>query len=105
MATTAVIATGGGSKDALLRQIQADMFNSPVHINSGDEISCMGAAIVAAVGTGYYNSYQSACSAIVRFFPRVIEPIPRNVERYNALFEEFNDTYERNQRVMDRSIL
>lgn len=95
--TSSVIATGGGSKDRLLVQIQADMYNLPVYINRGKEISCMGAAISAAVGSGWYKSYDEACAAIVRFDPNVIEPIEKNARIYNEILPEFDAIYEQNK--------
>ena len=94
--TKSIIATGGGSKDPLLLRIQADMFNLPVHINLGQEISCMGAAISAAVGSRYYHSYEEACDAIVRFSDQIIEPDPVNARIYEDIFPDFDRVYEQN---------
>jgi len=93
---SSVIATGGGSKDPLLLRIQADMYDLPVRLNAGKEISCMGAAISAAVGSGYYNSYEEACDAIVKFKPEIIEPDPKNVAVYREILPEFTAIYESN---------
>jgi len=95
--TTSIIATGGGSKDKLLVQMQADMYNKDIYINIGREISCMGAAIAAAVGTGYFASYDEACAEIVKFSPHVINPIPRNVEIYDEIFNKYDELYENNK--------
>lgn len=93
---TSIIATGGGSKDQMLVRIQADMYDLPVHFNLGKEISCMGAAISAAVGSGYYKDYEEACDAIVRFSSEVIEPDPRNAALYSELLPVFEQVYEQN---------
>ena len=95
--TKSIIATGGGSKDPLLVRIQADMFNLPVHINLGKEISCMGAAISATVGSGYYKNYEEACAAIVRFSDEIIEPNPINARIYEDIFPDFDHIYEQNK--------
>lgn len=97
LSPTSVIATGGGSKDELLVRIQADMYNLPVYFNLGKEISCMGAAISAAVGSGYYKDYREASEAIVRFSSKVIEPNPANVALYNELVPELDMIYESNR--------
>lgn len=94
---SSIIATGGGSKDRLLVQIQADMYNLPVYINRGREISCMGAAISAAVGSGFYRSYTEACDAIVRFSPKVVTPNPKNAAIYDDMLPEFRQLYEHNK--------
>lgn len=94
--TRSIIATGGGSLDPMLLRIQADMYQLPVYVNLGKEISCMGAAISAAVGSGYYGNYEEACDAIVRFAPEVIEPIPENAMIYAENAEKFDQIYEQN---------
>lgn len=95
--TSSIIATGGGSKDSMLVQIQADMYNLPVYINMGKEISCMGAAISAAVGSGWYKNYEEASDAIVRFSPHVIEPNAANARLYEEMLPEFGLLYEQNK--------
>lgn len=93
---SSIIATGGGSKDPLLLRIQADMYDLPVRLNAGKEISCMGAAISASVGSGYYSTYEEACSAIVKFKPDIIEPDPGNAAIYREILPEFTAIYESN---------
>lgn len=56
----------------------------------------MGAAISAAVGSGYYKDYEEACDAIVRFSSEVIEPDPRNAALYSELLPVFEQVYEQN---------
>lgn len=98
---TSIIATGGGSKDEMLVRIQADMYNLPVHFNLGKEISCMGAAISAAVGSGYYRDYEEACEAIVRFSSEVVEPNPKNAALYSELLPKFEQVYEYNKQFFE----
>jgi L-xylulokinase len=54
-------------------QLIADVFQTPVDIPSGSELGALGAAICAAVAAGCYDSYESACRAMVRF-TRSFEP-------------------------------
>jgi xylulokinase len=56
---------GGGSRSALWRQIQADVYGQPVDITA-DEGAAYGAAILAAVGTGLWPTVDAACDALVR---------------------------------------
>lgn len=58
--------TGGGARSALWRQIQADVFARPVRAVRGSEGPAMGAALLAAVGTGAYASVAEAVGAAVR---------------------------------------
>ena len=83
-----VRAMGGGAKSPLWRQMQADIFNASVLTMNIDEAPAAGAAIMAAVGSGYYGSIEEACDAIVK--PKsVTEPIAANV----AIYDEFYQTY------------
>nr|HQU83669.1 xylulokinase [Pyrinomonadaceae bacterium] len=47
---------GGGAKSKLWRQIQADVYNKNVEIIEADEGAAFGAAILAGVGAGAWNS-------------------------------------------------
>jgi len=58
--------TGGGARSGLWRQIQADVFARPVRGMRGSEGPAMGAAILAAVGSGAYATVPEACLALVR---------------------------------------
>ncbi|MEG0155569.1 MAG: xylulokinase [Lachnospiraceae bacterium] len=94
-----VIAAGGGAKSPVFLQIQADMFNQDIYRTLGDEEACMGAAIAASVGTGYYTSYQQACEHIVRFHEEVIHPIRENVECYQERFVTYKKLYQQNKEL------
>jgi xylulokinase len=68
--------------------MQADIFNASVLTMNIDEAPAAGAAIMAAVGSGFYGSIEEACDAIVK--PKsVTEPIAANV----AIYDEFYQTY------------
>src|SRR5262249_33569874 len=56
---------GGGSRSALWRQIQADVYGHPVD-TAADEGAAYGAAILAAVGIGHWPTVDAACDALVR---------------------------------------
>jgi len=59
-------ATGGGGRSPLWRQIQADMFGRAVVTVNAEEGPAYGAALLAAVGAGEYNSIEEACRATIR---------------------------------------
>lgn len=97
-----VIASGGGARGELFLQMQADMYNKPIRTTVEAEQSCIGAAITAAVGVGYFKSYAEGCDAIVRFNDRIIEPVRENVDRYNDYFEIYRELYPRNKDLFDK---
>ena len=92
-----IIAAGGGAKSPLFRQIQADMYDCPIYINQGKEQASIGAAMTAAVGSGYYKDYEEACARMVHLSPEVTEPIPENVKRYEEEFQRFKEIYFANK--------
>ena len=63
---TEIVASGGGAKSALWRQILADIFATRIVTVNATEGSAYGAAVLAAVGTGAYDSVEEACGAMIR---------------------------------------
>lgn len=92
-----IIAAGGGAKSPLFRQIQADMYDCPIYINQGKEQASIGAAMTAAVGSGFYKDYEEACARMVHLSPEATEPIPENVKRYEEEFQRFKEIYFANK--------
>jgi len=70
-----VRATGGGSKNAWWLQLMADLTGVPVEVVAQDEPGAFGAAILAGVGAGVYESVSKAVAELVgvsrRFEPDV----------------------------------
>src|SRR3984885_5207245 len=57
---------GGGTRSALWRQIQADVYGQHVETVSADEGAAYEAAILAGVGAKAWPSVDAACNAVVR---------------------------------------
>lgn len=89
-----LISSGGGAKGKAWKQIQADMLNMPVYTTNTEEEACLGAAILAAVGTGQYQDVYEACKEMVTVNDFVTEPIAQNVEYYRDHQELFDDLYD-----------
>ena len=85
--------SGGGSKSRLWRQIQADIFDASIATMSVEEGPACGAAIMAAVRSGYFSSVMEGCDAIVRV-KDTIEPIRENVEIYDEYFHLYRSLYK-----------
>lgn len=62
---------GGGARSPLWRQIQADAYAHEVEIVRAEEGAAFGAAILAGVGAGFWNSVEDACEAVVSVEVRV----------------------------------
>ena len=86
-----IIATGGGAKSPVWCQLQADITGLPVVIPAEKEAACLGAALVAAVADGKYESYQAAADACVsmekRYEPRPIAVYEKKYRQFCALYD------------------
>jgi len=84
---------GGGSQSGLWAQIQADVFGQAVETIQADEGAAFGAAILAGVGVGGWNSVDDACEICIRVNER-IEPDIRSVEMLNKNYRTYTRLYE-----------
>ena len=90
--------SGGGARSSLWRQILADVFGTEIVTVNVTQGAAYGAAMLAGVGTGVYDSVEGACDAVIRVEDR-IKPgpaaavyedyYPRYCALYPALKEEF----------------
>ena len=58
--------SGGGARNALWKQIQADVYGCDVHTLNSSEGPAFGVALLAQVGTGAFQSVPEACDATIR---------------------------------------
>ncbi len=83
---------GGGAKSRLWRQIQADVYGMPVEIIDGDEGAALGAAILAGVGAGVWNSVDEACGQAIRVI-ETIEPNAASVQKLEQNYGAYRLLY------------
>lgn len=83
---------GGGARSPLWRQIQADVYGHAVETIEADEGAAFGAAILAGVGAGAWNSVDEACGQVIRVSER-IEPDPNSAEALNKNYEAYKLLY------------
>jgi xylulokinase len=57
---------GGGARSPLWRQIQADVYGRAIEILAAEEGAAYGAALLAGVGSGLWQSVDEACTQAVR---------------------------------------
>jgi len=89
-----VIASGGGAKSRIWRQMQADVFNKEISMTQSIEQAAMGAAILAGVGVGIYKDVEDGCKKVVKLKEEKIKPIPENVDIYNQQFKTYHSLYQ-----------
>lgn len=83
---------GGGAKSPLWRQIIAAVMNVKLEIIESEEGPGYGAAILAAVGCGTFESVESACKKLVKVIDTV-EPDPVLVQKYEEKYQKFKQLY------------
>ncbi len=94
-----VFATNGGAKSALWRQIAADTLQLPILAFPHHPGSAMGAAIVAAMGSGGFP-YQPVLE-VLRTERVWHEPNPARKEVYDRGYFKYRALYERTKDLLD----
>ncbi|MCL2587814.1 MAG: xylulokinase [Oscillospiraceae bacterium] len=89
---TEMLATGGGGKSPLWRQMLADNYNCPVVTEQVGEGPALGVAILAGVGTGLYESVPAACKKLLRF-NEAQQPIAENTAAYTPYYALYKEVY------------
>lgn len=87
-----VISIGGGSKNRDWMQMQADIFQTEIIKLENDHGPALGAAIIAAMGTQWFNTFEACCKQFIRE-EDTFEPIDSNVRVYEQLFKVYQDIY------------
>ena len=84
---------GGASKSTLWPQLVADIANLPVRIPNVADLACVGAAVLAGVGSGIYSSAEEGYECL-KVEERVIVPNAQRAELYRPLFAEYKRVAE-----------
>ncbi len=88
-----ILMVGGGSNSPAWMQLFADVFNTRfVKANIGQDAASLGAAAVAAVGSGLWNDFLFVENIIEG--QEVKEPDRANVEAYKSLLPVYQQTWE-----------
>ncbi len=84
-------ASGGGTESALWRQILADVLEVELATVATTEGAAFGAALLGAVGAGWYPTVEAATAALVTATPQAAPGADR--ERYAAAHEVYRGLY------------
>ncbi len=85
-------ASGGGSKNPLWRQMQADVFGKKISTLRVEQGAAYGVALLAAVGDGAYKDIAQACQATIEVAAQ--SPVDRKAAKtYQALFPIYQRLY------------
>ena len=90
-----LIAAGGlPEKNALLRQIYADVTGRSFKLAGSAQAPALGSAMHAAVAAGIYPDIQAAAEKMGKLKDEVVNPIPENQAMYDKLFAEYKILYD-----------
>jgi xylulokinase len=84
--------SGGGARNVLWRQIQAEIYGCDVHTLNSSEGPAFGVALLAQVGTGGFSSVPEACDATIRVVDST-EVDPRARSYYDRAFAVYRQLY------------
>ncbi len=96
-----IYACGGGMQSRAWREIFADNFGIALINSDSTYASTRGAAILAAVGAGAYQSVEEACKAMND--QSVDYTYPQNTVSYDRIYEEYKMIYPALKPVFERA--
>jgi xylulokinase len=84
--------TGGGAKSTFWRQLIADVFGTEVVLTTSTEGPAFGAAILAGVAAGAFQSVEEGADALVHVTQRSL-PEPATADRYREIHKIYRALY------------
>jgi xylulokinase len=93
-----VVSIGGGAKNPIWLQMQADIFQANVVALENEQGPGLGAAMLAAVGCGWFPSLD-ACGEIFVKQTRIYTPNAVAVEQYEKLFRIYQQVYRQTKEI------
>jgi len=85
-------AIGGGAKSRIWQQILADILGEEINLLNVEEGPAFGAALIAGVGVGVYDSFAEAVNGIIKV-KKTIVPRIQNTEKYNHYYQLYKKLY------------
>src|SRR5699024_2752926 len=96
-----IVSTGGGAKNDVWLQMQADIFDANIVKLSSEQGPGMGAAMLAAYGCGWFDSLKVWAEEFVMADKTFVQKT-ENVEKYKNLFRIYQDIYGRTKDLNER---
>ncbi len=83
-----VFSIGGASRSEVWMQIKADVLDKKIYAMECEETTCLGAAILAAVGCGLYDNLNEAVKHMTKT-RKCFVPNPENVKKYKIVYNKY----------------
>lgn len=87
-----IAVSGGAAEIGFLNVLKAELFDVPIEVVEESDVSALGACMVAAVGAGMYQNYNSVVEEWVRVKEK-ITPTGRYGEWFEKRFEIYKELY------------
>lgn len=87
-----IVSIGGGAKNPAWLQMQADIFQAKVVTLRGEQGPALGAAILAAYGSGIFASLEE-CAKVFTSYKDEYVPNPERAEQYRKLYALYQKVY------------
>jgi len=84
--------SGGGAKSTLWRKIQANVYGANCTTLQTEQGPAYGAAILAAVGAGQFNSVKQACDKIIKI-TNTTRPDAKTTRMYRRYYKQYHRLY------------
>ncbi|OFK57031.1 hypothetical protein HMPREF2811_06850 [Globicatella sp. HMSC072A10] len=98
-----IVSVGGGAKSKIWQQTQADVFATPVVTLKAEEGPGLGAAMIAAIGLGWFETFESCTKAFVDYTERIYL-IECNVLKYKELLKIYKDIYPSTKNISSKLV-
>lgn len=95
-----MVSIGGGAKNPVWLQMQADIFNAKIHKLENEQGPSIGACMIALVGAGLVDSYEEAVERGVKI-AETYTPNPDNVAAYNRVYTIYKEIYGQTKPLND----
>ncbi|WP_150273448.1 xylulokinase [Paenibacillus tepidiphilus] len=96
-----IVAIGGGAKNETWLQMQADIFNASIVKLESEQGPAMGAAMLAAYGSGWFASLGECAEAFIRP-AEVFKPNAEQAAVYDGLFSIYQEVYGQTRGLNDK---
>lgn len=96
-----IISIGGGAKNETWLQMQADIFNAKIEKLTSEQGPGMGAAMLAAYGSGWFTSLKECAESFIQT-AKTYHPIPENVEKYKKIYTIYQQVYTQTKILNDQ---
>ncbi|MET1031563.1 xylulokinase [Domibacillus tundrae] len=97
----AVISIGGGAKNDVWLQMQADIFDAKVVKLQNEQGPAMGAAMIAAAGSGMFDSLEQCADVFIKE-GQTFKPDSERAKQYQSLFSIYQRVYDQTKAINEQ---